>query len=627
VSILPPGTVELLAPARDLECGRAAIDCGADAVYIGASRFGAREAAGNSVEDIAALAAHAHLYHARVYAAVNTLLRDDELPQAMRLIGELADAGVDALIIQDAGLLECDLPPLPLIASTQMHNHTPERVAFLAAVGFSRAILARELTLDQIRAVREGAPGIELEVFVHGALCVCYSGQCTASYALGGRSANRGQCAQPCRKAWAVFDARGAALPCGPHPLSLRDLDLSAHYGELLASGVTSFKIEGRLKDRAYVMNAVAHHRARLDAALAAVREEARGKDGPRRSSSGRSDPGFVPDPAKTFNRGFTPYFIHGRARPVSSPLTPKMMGDEVARVTAVGRGHVWVELKAPLAPGDGLCFFDAAGELRGTGVSKVAASGEGAALTLEDPEGLAEGTVLMRNRDQAFLAALRRARPRRAIGVTLALTSGPGGLTLTAVDEDKVRGGAFLAGPFPAADKEEAAREAIGRQLAKTGGAPFRSDGVRTELSEVPFLPLSALNSLRRDALAALAAAREAARPRPRGGVLVNSAPFPESELTFRGNVLNRKAAAFYRRHGVASIEPAAESGIDLAGRPLMTLRFCPRFEIGQCPKQEREPGQDRPAAGPWTLRDGQGNALILRFDCAACRVEVFLA
>jgi len=259
---------ELLAPARDLTCGVAAIDCGADAVYIGAPRFGAREDAGNAVEDIAALVAHAHAYWARVYATVNTILFDDEVHQARDLIWRLHEIGVDGIIIQDVGLLECDLPPIPLIASTQMHNNSPERVAFLDQVGFQRAILARELDLNQIRAIRR-ATGIGLECFVHGALCVSYSGQCYLSYALGGRSGNRGQCAQPCRKPCMLVDADGKVLARNRHLLSLRDLNLSEHLRELIEAGVCCFKIEGRLKDRLYVANVVASYRARLDEVLA----------------------------------------------------------------------------------------------------------------------------------------------------------------------------------------------------------------------------------------------------------------------------------------------------------------------------------------------------------------------
>jgi len=337
--LLSANQTELLAPARDLETGRAAIACGADAVYIGAARYGARAQASNALADIEALARYAHRYWARVYVTVNTLLYDDELPEAVRLIRQLYEIGVDAAIVQDVGLLECNLPPLPLVASTQMHNDTPDKIAFLERVGFSRAILARELSLEQIRAIRERT-AIELECFVHGALCVCYSGQCTMSYAIGGRSGNRGQCAQPCRRRYTLVDREGETLAEG-HLLSLRDLNLSAHLGELLDAGVASFKIEGRLKDRAYVVNVVSHYRRALDVEL-----EARGLS---RSSSGqgglavrRAD--FEPDVDKTFNRGYTSYYLQGRGTPPGRIETPKMIGEAIGRVHCQNIQHKFMK-------------------------------------------------------------------------------------------------------------------------------------------------------------------------------------------------------------------------------------------------------------------------------------------
>ena len=374
-------SVELLAPARDLECGRAAIDCGADAVYIGAAEFGAREAAANPLDAVATPTAYAHRFWARVYVTINTILHDHELAGAERLACRLHEIGVDALIIQDAGLLEGNLPPLPLIASTQMHNNTPEKIAFLQQVGFHRAILARELRLDEIRAIRRAAPHIELECFIHGALCVSYSGQCYLSFALGGRSGNRGQCAQPCRKSYRLVDARGRVVYDRGHLLSLRDLNLSDHLPELLDAGVTSFKIEGRLKDMAYVANVVAHYRARLDAVM--------GEKRLRSSSSGVSRPGFAPDPEKTFNRGYTAYFLHGRAGTVAFPFTPKMVGKEVGRVTKVDGTTITAATTLTLHPGDGLCFFDESGELRGTQVNGV----RGAVIAAQSTAGIRVGT------------------------------------------------------------------------------------------------------------------------------------------------------------------------------------------------------------------------------------------
>jgi putative protease len=608
--------IELLAPARDLACGKTAIACGADAVYIGAPRFGARVAAGNSLEDIAALVAHAHLYWARVYVTLNTLLRDDEIEEAVALAWRLYEVGVDGLIIQDAGLLECDLPPVSLIASTQMHNHTPERVAFLEAAGFQRAILARELDLDQIRAIRESAPEIELECFVHGALCVSYSGQCYASYALGGRSGNRGQCAQPCRKRYDLVDAAGNRL-AGGHLLSIRDLNLSDSLGELLDAGISSFKIEGRLKDERYVANVVAHYSQRLNGL------------GVQRSSSGRSTTGFQPDMAKTFNRGFTSYFLHGRREPIGSPATPKMTGESVGRVVKVSGSRVEfhptnpkagvsgtpLESDPALHAGDGLCFFDRQGELRGTLVNAA----DGRRFVPEKPDGIEPGVLLYRNHDHRFMTALDRARKERHIGVLFRV--GPEELQVR--DEDGNRAAVHLP-PLSPAQKPEAALATLHRQLEKTGDTEFSCGGIELEVGFVPFLPVAAINRLRRDALEKLRQVRARNRPNPKPRVAGASAAYPENELSYSGNVLNRRAETFYRKHGVVRIEPAAESGLDLRGRQIMTTRYCLKYELGMCPKEPQRVPQH--AADPLTLVDEAGNRLQLHFDCARCEMQVTL-
>jgi putative protease len=597
--------IELLAPAKDLACGKLAIDCGADAVYVGPARFGAREAAGNGLAEIAALVEHAHVYWARVYATVNTLLHDEEMPAALRLIDELYRIGVDGLIIQDAGLLECDLPPLPLIASTQMHNATPERVAFLEQVGFQRAILARELSLEEIAAIRR-ATTLELECFVHGALCVCYSGQCALSYALGGRSGNRGQCAQPCRKPYTLRDGRGRMLARDKHLLSIRDLRLDDHLGDLLRVGVSSFKIEGRLKDAAYVANVVSHYRARLDAAMA--------EQGLRRSASGVGTPGFTPDVEKTFNRGFSTYFLYGRDARIGSIDTPKMTGERLGTVTHVSPRGVVLDTETALHNGDGLCFFTESGELRGTMVNAVTPTG----FLPASFDALTPGTVIYRNHDHAFLAAVAKSTPERKIGVAFTLVVDDSGLRLRAVDEDGVTVEQPCPGAEPAANPD-GALATLKKQLAKCGGTPFACIDITVE-GPVPFLPVGELNALRRATLAALLDARAAARPVATGGALRNDVPYPERELSFLGNVLNRKARAFYQRHGVTAIEPAAESGLDLRGRQVMTTRYCLKHQLGLCPRDGAT------APDPLTLTDAEGHVLELRFDCAACRMAVWL-
>lgn len=605
---MPP--IELLAPARDLACGKAAIACGADAVYIGAPSFGAREAAGNSVADIAALASYAHLFWARVYVTINTLLRDEELPHAVRMAHELHRAGVDGLIIQDMGLLECDLPPLPLIASTQAHNASPEKVAFLAKVGFHRAILARELSIPEIKAIHRAAPDIELEFFIHGALCVSYSGQCYLSYALGGRSGNRGACAQPCRKPYDLQDANGRRIGRRKHYLSIKDLSLDSHLEDLLDAGVTSFKIEGRLKDENYVKNVVSHYRARLDEIL--VRRSL------PRSSSGKSSVDFTPDLPKTFNRGFTSYFVAGRREAIGANDTPKMMGEPVGVVDNVrpavalsGGGE------SALHPGDGICFFDASGNLQGTRVNKV----ENGRIVLEKISGLKRGTRIYRNRDHAFLGSLEKARITRRIEARLRLGVEEDGLRLEACDEDDNRAQAFLRIDPEPAQKPAEALDAIRSRLARSGDTEFEIGSIEIDLPVVPFLPAAALNGLRREVLERLGQARQVSRPMISARQRDLDAAYPEETLSWQGNVFNDKAKAFYTRHGVQSIEPAAESGLRMRGRRVMTTRYCLKYEQKWCPKHH----QAR-IGEPLYLVDEDGNRLELRFDCHKCCMEVWL-
>jgi 23S rRNA 5-hydroxycytidine C2501 synthase len=569
--------IELLAPAKDLETGIAAINCGADALYIGTPRFGAREAAANSLGDIERLAAYAHRYWGKVYAAVNTILRDDEIETAVGLCHDLHRAGVDGLIVQDVGLLECELPHLPLIASTQMHNHTPKRVAFLEKVGFVRAILARELDLDQIRTIR-AATAVELEVFIHGALCVCMSGQCTLSYAMGGRSGNRGQCAQPCWRGYSLEDAQGKTVVADRHLLSLRDLNLTPHLGDLLAAGVSSFKIEGRLKNKAYVMNVVGHYRQVLDQVLAA--------QGGRKASSGSVTLGFTPNPDKTFNRGYTRYFITGRGAEVASPDSPKHVGEPLGRVTALGRDSFTLDAPAPLSSGDGITFYDRDHQLEGSTVNRV----QGKTVFPQKIDGLAAGARVFRNHDHAFAKQIAQSRPVRKIAVALKLRETRDGLALEATDEDGVRAEAALACAKVTADKPEKAQANIEHQLSKLGDTEFAASTIEVEWETPLHLSAAQVNSLRRNLAESLSATRAQARPTREVPLVPNNTPFPAAKLSYLANVLNQKAAAFYRRHGVSDIEPAAESGLDLAGRTVMTTRYCLKYELGLCPREGTE-------------------------------------
>lgn len=600
--------IELLAPAKNLEAGTAAINYGADAVYIGASRFGARQAVGNPLGDIEKLISYAHKYWVRVYPVVNTLLFDHELDEAVRLCHNLYEAGADALIIQDFGLLESDLPPIPLFASTQMHSHTPERVAFFEKIGFQRVILARELSLEQIGAIR-AATTVELETFIHGSLCVCYSGQCALSYAIGGRSGNRGQCAQPCRRTYALVDHNGNTQAPSSHLLSLKDLNLTDYLRDLLAVGVSSFKIEGRLKDLAYIKNVVAHYRQRLDAILPDLVFEA--------SSSGKVKFDFEPDPAKTFNRDYTTYFLAGDRDAITSPKTPKHAGEPVGVVTSVVSNSFTLNVPAPINNGDGLTFFDRDGQLRGTLVNRV----DGKVVFPAKMTGIYPGAQIRRNADREFLKQVEKSQPDRKIPLKLRFSDTEDGFCLSAEDHDGNSAVIPLKWEKTPAQNIERARATLERQLTRLGATEFVCDELEIDVSQEYFLPVSVLNALRRELIAELLAERERNFPRWKVTITPNEVPYPESTLTFLGNVLNQKAEAFYRRHRVQSIEPAAESGLDMQDRKVMTTKHCLKFELGGCPHQERPIEIDEPLF----LVDEDGLRLRLAFNCRDCLMDVY--
>jgi putative protease len=596
--------LELLAPARDLACGMDAVNCGADAVYIGAEQFGARTGAANTVADIGRLADYAHRYRAKVYTAINTILTDEELPRAQKLIQRLWTAGADAVIIQDMGLLEAGLPPIPLIASTQAHNVTPEKVLFLQKAGFKRVILGRELTLDEIRAIR-AKTSVELEFFVHGALCVCYSGQCYMSYFLGGRSGNRGECAQPCRKLYTLKDAAGETLAANKHLLSLKDLNLSRRLAHLAAAGITSFKIEGRLKDRDYVRNIVTFYRRELDKVIE--------KKGFSRPSLGKSIAAFEPNPAKTFNRGYTEYFIDGNPADIASPDTPKFVGEPLGLAFDVKNGSFRIHGAEKLHPGDGISYFDKSGTLSGSLVNGVTDG----RVKADNLKGMENGTALYRNLDREFLRSIERAGAQRRLALRMEFSDVSGGFLLKISDERGAAAEVKWRGVKSEAQKPEQALETIRKQLSKIGDTGFWLESLELKLSKPYFMPVSALNDLRRDALAALEQAVPPPPAREEITLAPNDYPYPAEKLDYTANVLNAAAARFYKRHGVKEIGQAAEAGADLAGQPLMTMKFCLRRRLGLCRK-----GKD---VEPLFLEDAEGHRFRLEFDCAACRMRLY--
>ncbi len=600
--------LELLAPAKNLAFGMAAVDHGADAVYIGGPAFGARAAAGNAVADIETLAAYAHRYRARVLVALNTLLRDEELEAARRIAWQVYEAGADALIVQDMGLLELDLPPLQLHASTQTDNRTPEKVRFLEQAGFSQIVLARELSLVEIRAIAAQTVAT-LEFFVHGALCVSYSGQCTISHALAGRSANRGECAQLCRLPYTLADGAGRIVAQDKHLLSLKDNDQGANLRALIEAGIRSFKIEGRLKDLSYVKNVTAHYRRLLDAIVAASPQY-------RAASSGRCTFLFAPQPEKTFNRGATDYFVNHRQADIAAFDTPKFAGEPVGTVKAVGPNWIEVAGDAAFHNGDGLSYLDDHQELAGLRVNRA----EGRRLFVTAvPANLAAGTRLYRNRDQEYERLLEKKSAQRRIGVHLSLAETADGFALRMNDEDGIAATAETACAKEAAQNPERALATLRDNLGKLGNTIYAALAVEQELAQPWFIPASLINALRRDAVARLDAARTAAYRRPpRAAAAEPPAPYPQDELSYLGNVLNRKARAFYERHGVRLIADAFEANRETGEVSLMITKHCLRYSFDLCPKQHKG---IRPE--PMTLMQGN-EKLTLRFDCKRCEMHV---
>lgn len=604
---LIPRSIELLAPAKDLTCGVEAINHGADAVYIGAPRFGARLAAGNSVADIRTLCDYAHLFGARIYVALNTILKEEELTEAEALIWELYRVGVDALIIQDMGITQMNLPPIPLHASTQMDNRTPAKVKFLQDTGFTQVVLARELSLNEIRTIAEQTT-VPLEAFVHGALCVSYSGQCYLSAALCGRSANRGECAQYCRLPYALLDADGREIVKGKYLLSLKDMNRSDHLEALLDAGVSSLKIEGRLKDVSYVKNITALYRQKLDAVLKRRPEY-------RRASVGRSVLSFEPMAEKSFNRGFTPFYLRERIADVTAFDSPKSLGEPVGTVKELKGNSFTIAGLKQLNNGDGLAFFNRHGDLEGFRVNRVEAN---RVFPLELPV-LTPKTVLYRNYDQAFEKQLAKPSAERKIGVRITFGENPFGFTLCLTDETGAR--VMLAEPF---NKELARRdqqENIRTQLSKLGNTPFEATEVEVVMADNWFVPSSLLAEMRRVGVEKLIADRLIRYPRElvKREQTQTLARYPESKLTYLGNVYNSKAEAFYKAHGVEEVAPAFEV-VTQKQVPLMFTKHCLRYSMGWCPTYQKEVS---PYKEPYYLLY-KDTRLRLQFDCKNCRMLI---
>ncbi len=624
--------IELLAPAKTADIGIEAINHGADAVYIGGPSFGARSNASNEVSDIARLVQHAHRYNAKIFTTINTILRDDELEPARKQIWELYDAGVDALIVQDMGLLELDLPPIQLHASTQTDIRTVEKAKFLQDVGFSQIVLARELNLQQIQDIAANTH-CAIEFFIHGALCVAYSGQCFISHAHTGRSANRGDCSQACRLPYNVTDGAGQVVAFEQHVLSMKDNDQSANLRALIDAGVSSFKIEGRYKDMGYVKNITAHYRMLLDEIL-----EERPELQP--ASSGECTFYFQPEPERNFNRGSTDYFVNGRKEDIGAFESPKHLGLPIGEVAKVGDKWFDVAIDDTQAQeaggihnGDGLNYLTLTKDIVGVQVNTAEPVGKSGRLWRVFPNediaalpDLKSGVAINRNRDRAWENTLSKKSSERRIGVWMQLADTPDGLQLTVTDENGHVGQAQVTCDKQAPQHADKAEASLRENLTKLGATIFHAHDLTVSTAQPWFAPASAINQLRRDAISALESARLQAYIRPeRTPAVEPPVAYPEDSLSYLANVFNHKARDFYAKHGVKVIDAAYESHEEMSEVSLMITKHCVRFSLSLCPKQAKGVTgvQGTVKAEPLQLINGK-EKLTLRFDCKPCEMHV---
>jgi putative protease len=603
--------IEILAPAKDLIHGMAAINSGADAVYIGAPQFGARSNAHNSIEDVAALVQYAHVFNAQVFVAVNTILYDNELENCRQMIWELYRVGVDALIIQDMAILEMDLPPIVLHASTQANNRDANKIKFLKEAGIKRVVLARELNLHQIKEI-SSASNVELEFFVTGALCVAFSGNCYMSVANGERSANRGSCAQNCRLPYNLIDGHGETLIKNSHLLSIKDFDVSDQIPNLIEAGISSFKIEGRLKDIVYVKNNVSYLRQRLDAFLER-------NDKYTKASSGKCIYTFDSALNRTFNRGYTDYFVNERHQSIGSWESPKSKGQYIGKLLKTIGNAYEIENGTLLNNGDGLCFINENNEADGIYVNK-AKNGLAYPNVLKE---IAPGTFIYRNNDAAFIKIVEREDSAiRKISTTLILSENENGFELTATDEDGNTSTVNLDHAKEPTKNNLSIEENIKTQLAKTGFTPYTADKINIEFSQNWFLPISKINEMRRTVFEQLTEIRLANYKREEHQIVKNSHPYPETKLDFMYNVSNKLARKFYERHGVTEIEKAFELQWDPGKSRVMTTKYCIKYELEKCPKYH--PNMESKVKEPLVLKQGELE-YKLKFNCKPCEMEIW--
>ena len=575
---------ELLAPAKDKECAITAINYGADAVYIGASSFGARQNAANNLADIKETVDYAHKFYAKVHVTINTILDDKEIKEAQKLIYKLYDIGVDAIIIQDMGLLELDLPPIALHASTQCNNRTLEKVQFLEKTGLSRVILARELSKEQIKKICESTD-VEIETFIHGALCVSYSGQCYLSQYIGGRSANRGECAQPCRKKYSILDENGNFIIKNKHLLCLKDFNASTEIKDLIDFGVTSFKIEGRLKDKNYIKNVVGYYRKLID-------------NYALKTSSGKVFFDFEPDVNKVFNRGFTTYFLNGRENCFNFD-TPKFIGEKIGKIKEIGKNYFKIDGNVSVQ--DGLCYFEN-DDIKGFLVNKI----ENGKIFPNKMPKIKIGTEVFRNIDFEFNKILENSKTTRKIGVNFVVKD----KKITAIDEDK-NSVELAIESIEEAQNPEKAKKTIIEQLQKTGESDFYLYIITLNFTKIPFFSISKINEFRRNILNLLMEERIKNYKRP-NSAKINIIPYFEKEINYRGNIHNSFAEKFYEKRGAKVIEPSLEK-IFPQNAELMRTKHCIKYAINKCKGKEK-----------LFLVDEYGKKYPLEFDCKNCEMII---
>ncbi len=603
---LQTAAFELLVPANNKEVAIQAIKAGADAVYIGYSKYGARAQAGNVLSDLIDIVEFAHIYRVKVYITLNTILRNDELESIEKLIWKLYYIKVDGIIIQDMGILECNLPPIPVIASTQCHNNTLEKIKFLEKTGFKRVILPREITLKEIKEFRKNSD-IELECFIHGALCMSYSGQCYMSYVNGGRSANRGECAQPCRKKYSLKDAEGKYIIKDKYILSLKDLNLSERIEDLIFAGVTSFKIEGRLKNAAYVINTTAYYRKILDEIL--------NNYGLKRASVGYTKYDFEPDLYKTFNRGYTQFYLDGEKKDIGTVNYVSSLGEYIGVVDTVKKNYFTMKSNI-LNNGDGICFFDENKVLQGTNINKT----EENTIFPADIKGIHAGLKIYRNYNKNFDDKLNNLDLTRKIDTIIKVRETNSGYLFIAQDTENNSAVHMISKNYDEANNKEKAINTLEIQLSKSGQTEFKVKSVDIKIKRIPFLRVSQVNDIRRTLTEKLRKIR-----RKNYNYKFRTKPFtvieyPLNKLDYRANIYNEKAALFYKKRGSFVGEYALESQKDFSNKEVMISKYCIKNQLGICPKQM----PIKKYAEPFVLIDEFNKEYLVEFNCKDCVMRI---